>query len=268
MKVDAVMTELLIYLALGALAGTLSGLFGIGGGLVIVPVLITTFGLMGLSQDVYIHMAIGTSLATIVVTATSAIHNHNKRGNVDWAVVRQFAPGVVIGAYLGGVIADAAPAETLGVVLGIFMLLIAAQMMFGLKPDSGRAMPKSGGLFAAGGIIGTISATVGIGGASLSVPFMRYCSMEMKRAVGTSATLTLPLALAGVLSFIVNGWGVSELPEYTLGYVYLPAFAGIVVASSQCVRIGAALGAKLSPLWLQRSFALLLILMAAKLLLD
>ncbi|WP_298443558.1 sulfite exporter TauE/SafE family protein [uncultured Ferrimonas sp.] len=262
------MLDLLIYLVLGALAGTLSGLFGIGGGLVIVPVLITTFSVMGLSQEIYIHMAIATSLATIVITAATAIANHNKRGNVDWDVVKRFTPGVILGAYLGGVIADRVPADSLATLLGIFMLLIAAQMLLGLKPDAGRQLPGSGGLFAAGGVIGTLSAMVGIGGASLSVPFFRYCSLAMNRAVGTSATLTLPIAVAGVTSFVVNGWGSSALPEWTLGYVYLPAFAGIAIASSQFVRVGAALGAKLSQLWLQRSFALFLVFMGVKLLLS
>ncbi|QIZ77803.1 sulfite exporter TauE/SafE family protein [Ferrimonas lipolytica] len=260
------MSDLLIYLCLGAFAGTLSGLFGIGGGLVIVPVLITTFSLMGLSQDIYIHMAIATSLATIVITAISAIQNHHQRGNVDWSIVKRFTPGVLFGAYLGGIIADRVPADGLAILLGVFMFVIATQMLFGLKPDAGRKLPHSGGLIAAGSVIGTLSAMVGIGGASLSVPFLRYCSVDMKRAVGTSATLTLPLAVAGVTSFIVNGWNAVDLPEWTLGYVYLPAFAGIVVASSQFVRVGAALGAKLSQLWLQRAFAAFLIFMGCKLL--
>ncbi|WP_240473426.1 sulfite exporter TauE/SafE family protein [Ferrimonas senticii] len=262
------MMDLLIYLALGALAGTLSGLFGIGGGLVIVPVLITTFSIMGLSSDVYIHMAIGTSLATIVVTAASAIHNHHKRGNVDWPVVKRFAPGVIVGAYLGGMLADRIPAQSLGIVLGVFMWVIALQMLLSLKPDAGRQLPSPAGLLVSGGVIGTLSAMVGIGGASLSVPFLRYCSMAMQRAVGTSATLTLPLALAGGSSFIVNGWGSSGLPEWTLGYVYLPAFVGIVIASSQFVRVGAALGARLSQLWLQRAFALFLLFMGWQLLFN
>ncbi|SHI25038.1 hypothetical protein SAMN02745129_0416 [Ferrimonas marina] len=262
------MLTLLLYLGLGAVAGLLSGLFGIGGGLVIVPVLITTFTLLGMPDTVYLHMAIGTSLACIVFTSLSAIHTHNKRGNVDWAVVKRFLPGVLVGAYLGGLVADRMAPALLENLLAFFLLAVAAKMMFGFKPNSERSLPGPMGLTASGGVIGGLSAMFGIGGATLSVPYLRWCSVVMTRAVGTSATLALPIALGGVSSYIINGWGHPDLPEWTLGYVYLPALFGIVLISTQCVRFGAAAGAKMSQLWLQRSFAVLLLILGLRLALS
>ncbi len=258
--------DLVLYLMLGAVAGTLSGLFGIGGGLVVVPVLIAAFDWMGWNSDVYIHLAIGTSLATIVITSASAIRAHHQRGNVLWPVVRQFTPAVIVGAYLGGMLADVVPASALATLLGAFMIVMAAQMAFTLNLQAGRPLPGRLGLWLSGSAIGGLSAMVGIGGASLSVPFFRYCSIAIHQAVGTSATLTLPIALAGVSSFIIHGWHVAERPSWCLGYVYLPAFLGIVLASSQFVRLGAALGARLPQHWLQRAFAIFLLFMGVKLL--
>ncbi|GAA5190125.1 sulfite exporter TauE/SafE family protein [Ferrimonas gelatinilytica] len=262
------MLTLLLYLVLGAVAGVLSGLFGIGGGLVIVPVLITTFGVLKMPGEIAVHMAIGTSLATIVVTSLSAIYNHNRRGNVDWSVVKRLVPGVLIGAYIGGFLADRFPAQLLENLLAIFLIAVALQMLFGVKPHPDRRLPGPAGIFASGGVIGTLSALFGIGGATLSVPYLRWCSLAMNKAVGTSATLALPVALGGVTSYIINGWDNLALPEWTLGYVYLPAFFGIVVASTQFVRFGAALGAKLSTVILQRSFALFLLCLGGRLLLT
>ncbi|GAA4899774.1 sulfite exporter TauE/SafE family protein [Ferrimonas pelagia] len=262
------MLTILLYLALGAAAGLLSGLFGIGGGLVIVPVLITTFAVLDMPAEVAIHMAIGTSLATIVITSMSAVYAHHQRGNVDWDVVKRLVPGVLIGAYLGGLLADQFPAWLLERLLAFFLLAVALQMIFGFKPDPDRRLPGPLGLTSAGSVIGALSALFGIGGATLTVPFLRWCSVLMNKAVGTSATLAFPVALGGVTSYILNGWQHPALPEWTLGYIYLPAFLGIVIASTQCVRFGAALGTKMSQTVLQRSFAGLLTLLGLRLLLG
>ncbi|MBY6187121.1 sulfite exporter TauE/SafE family protein [Marinobacter hydrocarbonoclasticus] len=256
----------LIYLALGALAGILSGLFGIGGGLVIVPVLLTILPWMGVAPEILIHLAIGTSLATIVVTSSSGIRAHNKRGNVDWAIVKRFVPWVILGSFTGGSIAALLPGALLERLFAIFLLLVATQMWFSLRPNPDRTLPSTPGLALAGGLIGSISSMFGIGGATISVPFLRWCSLPITRAVGVSATLAFPIALAGVTSYLINGWGEPNLPEWSLGYVYLPAFIGIVVASTQFVRVGAALAVKLPAHVLQRAFAAFMALLGLRLL--
>ncbi|MBW3141111.1 sulfite exporter TauE/SafE family protein [Ferrimonas balearica] len=256
----------LIYLLLGVLAGILSGLFGIGGGLVIVPVLLTVLPWMGVAPEVLIHLAIGTSLATIVVTSSSGIRAHNKRGNVDWETVKRFVPWVVLGSFTGGSVAALLPGALLERLFGIFLLLVATQMWFSLKPNPDRSLPKTPGLALAGGIIGTISSMFGIGGATISVPFLRWCSLPITKAVGVSATLAFPIALSGVISYLINGWGHPQLPEWSLGYVYLPAFFGIVVASTQFVRVGATLAVKLPGHVLQRAFAAFMAILGVRLL--
>ncbi|MBY5992982.1 sulfite exporter TauE/SafE family protein [Ferrimonas balearica] len=257
---------LIVYLCLGALAGVLSGLFGIGGGLVIVPVLLTVLPWMGVEPDVLIHLAIGTSLATIVVTSSSSIRAHHKRGNVDWAIVKRFVPWVVLGSFMGGSVAAMLPGALLERLFAIFLLLVATQMWFSLKPNPDRRLPATPGLVLSGGLIGTISSMFGIGGATMSVPFLRWCSLPIAKAVGVSATLSFPIALAGVSSYLINGWGQERLPEWSLGFVYLPAFFGIVVASTQFVRVGAALAVKLPGHVLQRAFAAFLALLGLRLL--
>lgn len=258
---------ILIYLGLGAFAGILSGLFGIGGGLVIVPVLLTVLPWLGVAPDVVIHLAIGTSLATIVVTSSSGIRAHAKRGNVDWAIVKRFVPWVIVGSFAGGSVASLLPGALLERLFALFLLLVATQMWFALKPHPDRGLPSTPGLAMAGGVIGTISSMFGIGGATISVPFLRWCSLPITKAVGVSATLSFPIALSGAISYLISGWGQPELPEWSLGYVYLPAFFGIVVASTQFVRVGASLAMTLPGHILQRAFAAFLALLGIRLLL-
>lgn len=258
---------ILIYLGLGAFAGILSGLFGIGGGLVIVPVLLTVLPWLGVAPDVVIHLAIGTSLATIVVTSSSGIRAHAKRGNVDWTIVKRFVPWVIVGSFAGGSVASLLPGALLERLFALFLLLVATQMWFALKPHPDRGLPSTPGLAMAGGVIGTISSMFGIGGATISVPFLRWCSLPITKAVGVSATLSFPIALSGAISYLISGWGQPDLPEWSLGYVYLPAFFGIVVASTQFVRVGASLAMTLPGHILQRAFAAFLALLGIRLLL-
>ncbi len=181
------------YLAVGALAGLLAGLFGIGGGLIIVPVLILAFSYQGFAPEVLTHMAIATSLATIVVTSLSSVRAHNKRGAVNWPIVKAIAPGILVGAWLGAQFAAQLTGVELRVLLGVFVLLIAAQMGLGFKASAQREVPGKVGLSIAGVIIGSISALFGIGGGSLTVPFLSYCNVKMQEAVATAAAVGLQL---------------------------------------------------------------------------
>lgn len=253
-----------VYMVLGAFAGTLAGLFGIGGGLLIVPVLIFSFGMQGISNDVAAHLAVGTSLATIVFTSLSSIRSHHQRGAVLWSLFRPMMLGIVAGAVLGAYTAALLPGAVLQIIIGIFVIIVAGIMMFNIKPAAGRGVPGATGLVTAGGGIGWASAIFGIGGGTLTVPFLSWCNVRMQQAIGTSAACGLPIAVAGAIANIGTGWGEPALPAYSLGFVYLPAAGGIVLTSVIFARVGAALAHRLDAVLLKRIFALFLLVVGIR----
>lgn len=255
---------LALYLLLGAVAGIVAGLFGIGGGLLIVPVLIFSFQLQGVDAAVLTHMAVATSLATIVVTSISSVRAHHQHGAVRWELFRPLAVGILAGAVLGVNTAVQLSGGALQVALGVFALLVAVQMAFGLKPDAGEQVPGRGELGVSGGLIGWASSIFGIGGGSLTVPYLSWRRVAMQQAVATSAACGLPIALMGALTNIWVGWGDAQLPEWSLGYVYLPAFAGIVLASYLTAPIGARLAHRLPQPVLKKIFAAFLCVVALR----
>ncbi len=265
---EMILTSLIGYLCLGAVAGTLAGLFGIGGGLIIVPALVFSFTLQGVSADVLTHMAVGTSLATIIFTSFSSVKAHHAKGAVLWRVFKPLAVGIVIGAALGAHTASELSGKALQTIIGIFALVIAAQMAFGLAPSATRALPDKGSLGAAGGVIGWASAIFGIGGGSLTVPYLTWCNVNMQKAVATSAACGLPIAVAGATMNIYEGWAHPSLPEYSFGFVYWPALIGIVSTSMLFAKFGAKLAHRLPSLVLKRIFALLLVAVGLKFLLG
>lgn len=258
--------EFLLYLLLGAAAGVLAGLFGVGGGLVIVPVLVWVFAGVGIDGAVGMHLAIGTSLATIVFTSIASVRAHHRRGAVLWPAFARLAPGIVVGAWFGAAIAGALPSAALRQVFGIFELTVAAQMALDLRPAPHRSLPGPFGMAMAGAVIGTVSAIVGIGGGTLTVPFLAWCNVAMKRAVATSAAAGLPIALAGATGFLVAGWGEPALPAGSSGYLYWPALAGVVAASMWVAPFGARLAHSLPGPLLKRIFAGFLALLGAAML--
>ena len=265
---DAILPTLLLYLALGAFAGLMAGLLGVGGGLIIVPVLAGIFQHQQMSAAVIMHLAIGTSLATIVVTSVSSVRAHHQRGAVLWPVVWRLTPGIVIGAWLGAVVADALPSAVLSKIFAVFVLVVAAQMAFGAKPAPHRELPGAPGMLATGGVIGAVSAIVGIGGGSLTVPFLTWCNTPMRQAVATSAACGLPIALAGAIGFIVTGLNAAELPAWSLGYVYGPALVGVAFASMLSAPLGAKLAHTLPAEVLKKVFAVFLTLIGVRMLLG
>lgn len=248
-----------LYLVLGACAGVLAGLFGVGGGMVIVPVLIFSFTAQGVAPEVLTHLAVGTSLATIAFTSISSIREHHRRGAVRWPIFVWLSLGILVGGVFGALTALALQGPLLQKVIGVFAICIAIQMGFDLRPKAHREVPGKPGLTAAGGVIGWVSAIIGVGGGSLTVPFLAWNSVPMQQAVATSAACGLPIALISALSFMVLGWNVEPLPEWSVGYVYLPAVLGIALTSMFFARFGAQLAHRLSPKLLKRLFALLLL---------
>ncbi|CAG0973945.1 hypothetical protein MTYP_01385 [Methylophilaceae bacterium] len=260
--------ELFIYLLAGACAGLLSGLFGVGGGLIIVPILSLIFSSLAFPEQHIMHMALGTSLATIIFTSISSARAHHGRLNVDWPVVRKIAIAIVLGTLLGTVLAASLQTAWLKAIFSIFVFAVATQLILNFTPNPGRQLPGLFGISLAGLVIGIVSSLVGIGGGSLSVPFLIYCNTGVKRAIGTSAAIGLPIAAAGTLGYILNGLNTPQLPAYSLGYLYLPAFAGIAFVSMLTAPFGAALAHRLPPHVLKRAFAVLLYVIGFKMLAD
>jgi uncharacterized membrane protein YfcA len=257
-----------IYLLLGAGAGTMAGLLGVGGGLIIVPALVWSFQLEGVSVAVQMHLAIGTSLATIILTSIASVRAHDRRGGVNWQVFWRLTPGIVVGALIGAAVADSLPTATLKLVFGIFGLLVAAQIAFGAKPAPHRGLPQTVGMLTAGTVIGAISAVVGIGGGSLTVPFLAWCNTSLRNAVATSAACGLPIAISGTMGFIAMGWDASERPDWSVGYIYLPALLGIAASSMLFARLGARLAHSLPTRVLQLVFATFLLIVGLNMLLG
>jgi uncharacterized membrane protein YfcA len=257
---------LLLYSAVGLFAGFTAGLLGVGGGLIIVPALVLLFRHQGLDPAVLVHVAIGTSLAVIIVTSVSSMWAHHRHGAVRWELVRRMAPGLVIGGLLGAAIARFVPATGLRTFFGLFELLVAAQMAFHWRASARRALPSAAGLTLVSGGIGLVSAIVGIGGGTLTVPFLTWCRIKIHEAVATSAAAGLPIAVAGAAGFIVFGWLNERLPDGATGYVYWPAFATIAVASVAMAPVGAWAAHRLPTEILRRVFALLLVVLGVRML--
>ncbi|MDR5868141.1 sulfite exporter TauE/SafE family protein [Halomonas koreensis] len=260
-------TLLLGYLLLGSLAGTLAGLFGIGGGLIIVPALVFAFELQGVSPSVLMHLAVGTSLATIVVTGASSAWGHYRRGSIhrDWFLA--LLPGLMLGAIAGVFVAGSLSGGVLGLLFGLFILAVAARMALGRGATPGSLAPGRAVMALAGAVIGGVSALFGIGGGTLSVPWLTRCGAPMTRAVGTSSACGLPIAAFGAATFVVVGRGESALPPGALGYVMWPAFLGIILTSVPFARVGVRLAHFLPARALRLAFAGLLALVGLKFLL-
>lgn len=257
----------LLYLVLGAFAGIMAGLLGVGGGLVIVPVLSFIFAYQQLPPEHILHLALGTSLASIIFTSISSLRAHHARGAVNWAVVRQISPGIVFGTFFGSWVASRLSTSFLKGFFVVFLFYVAVQMFFNIKPKPHRQLPGKGTTFGVGGLIGGVSSFVGIGGGSMSVPFLLWCNVAMHNAIGTSAAIGFPIALAGAAGYVANGLA-APLPPHTLGFVHLPALVGVAAASIATAPLGAKLAHSLPVAGLKKIFAVLLVVIGTKMLLD
>lgn len=257
------MEAIALYLATGVAAGFLAGLLGVGGGLLIVPMLTFIFEAQHFPQDQVIHLALGTSLASIIFTSISSVRAHHAHGAVQWSTVRDITPGILTGTFLGSLIAAHLSTHFLKVFFVCFMFYVGTQMLLNLRPKPTRQLPGRAGLFAVGNIIGGVSALVGIGGGSLSVPFMAWCNVSMHRAVATSAAIGFPIAIAGAAGYMTGGHNATALP-HTVGFVHLPALGGLVAASVLVAPLGAKLAHRLPVAKLKKIFALLLYILGTK----
>jgi uncharacterized protein len=257
---------LLSYVALGLASGFVAGLFGVGGGLTIVPILLMLFQAQGFPEGQIMHLALGTAMATIVVTSISSMRAHNRQGGVRWDVFRGMAPGLVAGTLIGSLFASRVPTGIMAVMFTIIVYGASLQMLLDIRPKPTRQLPGTGGLLGVGGLIGGVSSLVAAGGGFLSVPFMVLCNVNIRQAVGTSAALGLPIAAAGVIGYIIGGWSLADLPGPHLGFVYVPAFIGVVVSSVVMAPWGARVAHRLPVKQLKRAFGVMLALLASKML--
>ncbi|MBW8366217.1 MAG: sulfite exporter TauE/SafE family protein [Rhizobium sp.] len=252
------------YGGLGLVVGFVAGLLGVGGGLIIVPVLIMLLHTHGQAVGMEPQLALGTSLATILFTSLSSVRAHHRRGAVEWPLVRRIAPGIVLGTLAGAALAARMPATVLKIFFVVFLFYAAIQMWLDFKPAPHRGLPGRMGTSLTGGVIGVMSSWVGIGGGTLSVPFMLWHNVPLHRAIATSAAIGFPIAFAGAAGYVLGGWTASGLPAGSLGFVYLPALVGIVLGSVLTAPLGARTAHRLPVRPLKRVFALLLFTLALR----
>ena len=249
------MIDILIFAIVGIITGTMAGLFGVGGGLIIVPVLHYIFTNDGLSENLAIPLSIGSALACIIVTSSSAAYAHWKKGSLSKDRFMQLSAGILIGAGFGSSFVINVNAELLKNILAIFVSFMAIRLFINIKMPTAKKEPHFLYFNISGGFIGYLSSIFGIGGGIFSVPLLKISGMEMTKAVGTGAACAFPIAVISSASYLFLGWGVEDLPELAVGFVYLPALIGITIFSYFFAKVGASLAHKLKDNVLQFIFA-------------
>lgn len=254
-------------LGAGLFAGFVGGLFGIGGGAVIVPALYLVFTALGVDEAVRMHVAIGTSLSTIISTSWRSLAAHTKAGAVDFDVLRAWAPWVTFGALIGGLLAGVANTQALLIVFGGGLLLIAAQMAFS-SPNwrVWQDLPRGGLRAAIASAIGALSAMMGIGGGAFGVTVLTLCGRPIHQAVATASGFGAAIALPATLAYVITGWGAAGLPPWSLGYVSVPGFIVLAALTALTAPVGARLAHQLPQAALKHAFAVLLALVALNML--
>jgi uncharacterized membrane protein YfcA len=255
---------LLAYALTGAFVGFLAGLLGIGGGMTLVPILAAMFAAQHLAPDHTVHLALGTGMASVMFTSSASVRMHHRLGGVDWALVRRLGPPMVAGTLLSTSLSAWVPQRALALAFAVIVYAGATQILLGRKPAPGRTPPGTPALVAIGLAIGVVCGLVSAGGAFLTVPFMLFCGVAMTTAIGTGAALGVPVAVIGTVGFVFSGWRVSDLPPLAVGFVHLPALAGIVAGSMLTAPWGARAAHRLPVKILRRIFAALMYLLATK----
>lgn len=254
------------YLAIGAIVGFLAGLLGVGGGMVMVPMLVIVFATAGLPAEHLIHFALATAMATVVFTSLSSVTAHHRRGGVDWRAALSIAPGIMAGSLGAALGAGFIPTRPLAICFTALMFFASAQMYQEFKPEPDRRLPGPLGLFGAGAAIGAISSVLAAGGAFLSIPFLVRRNVPMRRAIGTAAAIGFPIAFAGTAGYVLHGLHVQGLPAGSLGFVYLPALGFVVATSMLMAPLGARLAHRLPVRRLRMVFSLVLLALAVRML--
>jgi len=256
---------LLYYALIGVVAGVAAGLLGIGGGLIIIAPLAALYRLQGFPEEILMQLAVGTSLATIVVTSLASARAHHRRGAVLWPLLGRFIPGVMAGCALGALAADRVSSRELEIFVGAFAAVAGLRMLVRVNPPPHRTLPGTPALLVAGVVIGAVSTLVGIGGGLMTVPLLVWSSVPVRHAIGTSSALGFPIALFGAAGMMMVGHGHPQLPPLATGYVYWPAALSIVAATVVFAPVGAHLTHVLPTRVVAVFFACVLFVVAARL---
>jgi len=259
---------LFMLIALGAVVGVAAGLLGIGGGGIMVPAFTALFLAKGVPDVQVVHLALGTSMASIIATSFSSMRAHNTKNGVSWGLVRSMAPGVLAGTFFGALLTSRFDTLFLAGFFSLFMLYVAIQMFRNAPPKAGKKLPGKPALLAAGAGIGVVSALVSIGGGSLTVPYLANRGVDIIKAIGTSAAVGLPIALAGTLGYVISGWYNTDVASLTFGYVYLPAVLCVSLVSFFTAPLGVGLAYKLPVSILKKIFGVLVFSISVKMFLS
>ena len=262
------LTIILVCAVLGMSVGFMAGLLGIGGGLIIVPALVYLLPLFGIESELVMPIALATSLAAIVVTSSSAAFAHHKNGNIPWHIAKPLMVAVSIGALAGSFIADLLPAKTLTSFFAATVMILAAYMLISIKVERTKPYPKQWKVNTIGVGTGVIASLMGISGGVILIPTLSYLSIQVRQAIGTATACGLMVALFGSLGFIFTGLNQTNLPPWSVGYIYLPALLGITLTSFLFAPVGVKLATKLPVRTLKKLFAGFLILVAIEMLVS
>ncbi|MCK4608382.1 MAG: sulfite exporter TauE/SafE family protein [Gammaproteobacteria bacterium] len=258
----------LLYLITGVIAGTLSGMLGIGGGIIVIPLLAWILKSQGIASDLIMHMAAGTSLAIMIFTTFSSWYGHIKRGVVVWDIYRRLLAGIIVGTILGAVFGHFLHSSILELIFGVFIFLVSLRMLIALKPKVGRTLPGPFGMFSMALVIGGKSGLLGLGGGAITIPFLSYCNVPIRNTIAISASCSFTIAIIGTISYILTGQHAANLPNWSLGYIYLPAFCGVVITGPLCAQFGAYFSHKLPTKILTKILGAVLLLVAIHMLIG
>ncbi|AEJ01335.1 protein of unknown function DUF81 [Nitrosomonas sp. Is79A3] len=259
---------ILLYIVLGALVGFMAGLLGLGGGGILVPLLTSIFTYQGISGDNAVHLALGTSLACMIISSTASIRAHAYQGAVVWQVVGGMAPGIILGGFLATQAAARVNSACIAIFFALFMAVVAGQMFLNWQPKPSSKPVSFRGLIVAGIGIGSVSALAAVGGGFLTVAYLGYKNVNIKRAIGTSAAIGFPIAITGTAGYMMSGWSITLSNPYTLGFIDVPAFLAISIASSISASYGARCSHGLPEAYLKKIFAVISLLLSIKMLVS
>lgn len=259
---------ILLLLLAGSIAGFIAGLFGVGGGIIVVPVTLWVLNTQYVESEYIQHIAVGTSLSVMVFTTSMSSWGHYKQKAIEGKVFRNMAPGIVIGSFIGSMLASFIPSKGLQIVFIIFSYLISVKTLVGFKPESSWNLPRPAGIFGVGSLIGSMSSLLGIGGGVFNVPFLLACKVPIKKAVGTSSTLSWAVAVSGAASYLWSGLQVADLPPGTFGFCYLPVAITLVITTTLFAPLGVKLTHVLPPKVMQIIFGLLLLVISTQILFE
>jgi len=253
---------IILYFVLGAFAGTMSGLLGIGGGVVVVPGLAFLFRLQHFPTQLIMHLAAGTSLAVMIGTTLRALYAHRRHKTKFWYIYRRLMPAIVIGVIFGAILAHYLNSRVIAIIFAFFILIIGIHLLFGKKVSPHRNLPGPLGMWGAGLVIGGKSGLLGVGGGSVMVPFLLYCNVELRTAMVVSIATSLTVSIVGTIAVGMTGMHATGLPPFSTGYIYWPAWIAVVLGSILFAPLGAALSYRIPVLMLRRIFAVFLLLVS------